>query len=141
MRRNRAAQLVSDKDQALAILREATEPLRARDVGAGMNYIMLLPCHKGEIKENGTEYSCRAERNYGVSKTVHTDDGMDMSIRDWGSSASSTPALNSLLKDGLVTREKRGNQWYWSIADVDLVSLDDMPPLVDVSETGRETRH
>lgn len=113
---------VGNRDQILAILRDAAGPMTATDIGEKMSVTYTHPCAERCLVR---EYMNEQWR--GAS---HSIPGLDVVTRTGRGTHPTSKDLAAMQKVNLVTRQKIGQSVFWSIATEDLISAGDLSKLV-----------
>lgn len=114
---------VGKQDSLLAAIRDAGEPISAREAGRMIGISWMQECKGGD--------ECAELRESDRLAFQHVRDGWDVASRAGQAGCHVLPLLRSLERRGLLESFKEGRSVFWRIADdTDLVSSHDLPPMV-----------
>lgn len=124
---------ITERDQIVALMRDAGRPLSAREIGRGFVRFHQERCDG--TRECFTSVSGAAA---GWSEYLHAAAGLDVRWARGQIAHHVHPVLKAMVTAGWVERVTEDGEWCgtWRLASDDLLSLEDMGPL-NVMEAGR----
>lgn len=101
-------QVYVQADQVLAVLRDASEPMTATELGSSMVHFWMRKCDGPKWHGVQGDWDTRCQGN-----------GFDLVIRQGILGCHLMAPLNMLLRRGVVSRAKRGRRVVWSYVETE----------------------
>lgn len=115
-------ELLVIRDQILALLRDADGTLSSQEISRV--FVRMIPGACDGTHECFDAIDTRRSPEW--SQRIHVAAGMDVRRATGSALCNVTPELNLLARAGWI---ERVGEREWRLGDVDLIGLDDMPPL------------